>query len=52
MTTPDLEALREEILDLHKQTIRAHLDKDVEFFTKEISDDYMSVGRDSPSDEG
>ncbi len=35
----------EELLDLHKQVIDAHLNKDVGFFTKNIADDYFSVSR-------
>jgi hypothetical protein len=35
----------QELLALHKQVITAHLDKDVEFFIKDIADDYFSVSR-------
>jgi len=42
--SPDQDKIREEILDLHKATIDAHLNKDVNFFVKDISDDYFSVG--------
>lgn len=38
------EKWRMKILALHKQTIDAHWKKDVGFFTKDISDDYFSVG--------
>ena len=41
--TPDFEALRREILDLHKATIEAHWDKDVDFFVRDVSEDYFSV---------
>jgi len=41
---PDFEALRAEILDLHKTMIDAHLEKNIGFFTRDISDDYFSVG--------
>ena len=43
-SSPDFEALRKEILDLHKKTIEAHWNKDIGFFVKDISEDYMSVG--------
>lgn len=42
---PDFEKYRIEILNLHHQMIDAHLTKDVGWFTKDISDDYFSVGR-------
>ena len=41
---PDFEKLRSEILELHKTTIDAHWKKDIDFFTKDISDNYFSVG--------
>jgi hypothetical protein len=41
---PNFDTLRKEILDLHQKTIDAHWKKDVEFFTKDISDDYFSAG--------
>ena len=41
--TPDFEALRSEILELHKATIDAHWKKDVDFFVKDMADDYLSV---------
>jgi hypothetical protein len=37
--------LEQEIFDLHKETIDAHLKKDVDFFVKNIADDYFSVSR-------
>jgi hypothetical protein len=40
---PDLDALRAEILDLHRAEIQAHWDKDVDFFVRDISDDYVAV---------
>ena len=43
-SSPDFEALRSEILDLHKALIDAHWNKDIDFFTKGISEDYFSVG--------
>lgn len=42
---PDLDALREEILDLHRAGIQAHLDAEIAFFTKDISNEYVTVGR-------
>jgi hypothetical protein len=40
---PDFEALREEILSLHLASIEAHLNKDVDFFTRDVADDYVVV---------
>ncbi len=40
---PDFEALRSEILELHKATIDAHWNKDVDFFVKDLADDFLSV---------
>jgi hypothetical protein len=40
---PDFETLRSEILELHKSAIEAHLDRDVDFFVQNLSDDFMSV---------
>lgn len=40
---PDYEALRSEILELHRKNIEAHLNKDIEFFVQNLSDDFMSV---------
>jgi hypothetical protein len=42
--SPDFDALRSEILDLHKTLIDAHWNKDIDFFIKDISEDYFSVG--------
>ena len=41
---PDLAAYRTEILELHKAAIRAHLEKDAGFFTRDLSPGYFSVG--------
>lgn len=35
----------QELLDLHKETLDAHLNKDVDFFVKNIADDYFSISR-------
>ena len=43
-SSPDFEKLRSEILELHKTTIDAHWKKDINFFTKDISENYFSVG--------
>ncbi len=43
----DLEKYRQEILDLHRDAIRAHLEKDVGFFTRDLANDYFSVGNGS-----
>jgi hypothetical protein len=39
----DFEALRSEILKLHRLTIEAHLNNDVDFLIQNLSDDFMSV---------
>ena len=39
----NIEKLEQELLDLHQTTLDAHLNKDVEFFTKDISEDYFQV---------
>ncbi len=41
---PNYDALRQQILNLHEMNIDAHMKKDVEFFAKDISDKYFSVG--------
>ncbi len=41
----DIEQSKKEILKLHQEMIDAHLQKDVSWFTKDIADDYFSVGR-------
>ena len=43
-SSPDFDSLRSEILDLHRTLIDAHWNKDIDFFTKDISQDYWSVG--------
>ena len=45
MTDPDFNKLKSEILEIHKQEIAAHWNKDVTFFNKNISEDYVSVSR-------
>ena len=40
---PDFEALQSEILELHKATIDAHWEKDVDFFVKDMAKDYVFV---------
>jgi hypothetical protein len=40
---PDFEALRSEILELHKSTIEAHLNDNVDFLVQNLSGDFMSV---------
>lgn len=42
-SSPDLDALRAEILDLHRAEIQAHWDKDVDFFVRDISENYVAV---------
>ena len=43
-TEPDFDGMTNEILDLHKASIRAHIEKDAEFFTRDLADSYFSVG--------
>ncbi|MGD8566023.1 MAG: hypothetical protein PVF96_06715 [Candidatus Bathyarchaeota archaeon] len=45
MTDPDFDQLRSEILEIHKQGIEAHLNKDVDFFIKNIFENYVSVSK-------
>jgi hypothetical protein len=40
---PDFEALRSEILELHRSTIGAHLNNEVDFLVENLSADFMSV---------
>ena len=40
---PDLEASRQEILDLHASFIQAHLDKDAAYLAGPTADDYLAV---------
>ena len=40
---PDFESYRLEIIALHEKEIEAHLNKDVEFFVKDIADEYVAV---------
>jgi len=40
---PDLEALRSEVLELHKSAIEAHLNNHVDFLVQNLSDDFISV---------
>lgn len=40
---PDFEALRSEIFELHKSTIEAHLNDNVDFLVQNLSGDFMSV---------
>ncbi|HEX9972813.1 MAG TPA: hypothetical protein VGD14_12140, partial [bacterium] len=42
-SNPDFEALRSEILELHKKTIDARWNKDADFFIKDLADDFLSV---------
>jgi hypothetical protein len=51
---PDFEELRSEILELHKSTIEAHLNKNVDFLVQNLSGDFMSVSNgeiDYPTEE-
>jgi hypothetical protein len=45
-TAPDpREADRQALLELHRRSIQAHLDRDAEFFVKGRPDDYLVVSR-------
>lgn len=44
-TKPDYEKIKGEILALHQKQLNAHWQKDIPFFTKDLADDYFSVGR-------
>jgi len=41
--SPDFDALRQEILDLHQKTIDAHWQKDAGFFPGHMGDEYFAV---------
>lgn len=45
MTETDLELLKQEIKDFHADLIRAHFEKDLDFFVDDIGEDYFSVSR-------
>jgi len=42
-SNPDFKALRSEILEIHKKTIDAHWQKDVDYFTKDLANNYLFV---------
>jgi len=42
-TEKELEILKSELRSFHLDLIKAHLEKDLDFFVKDISDDYFSV---------
>ena len=42
---PDFAVLKEEILALHKASLDAHLEKNIPFFTQNVSDKFISVSR-------
>jgi len=42
-SNPDNEDIRSEILELHRESIAAHLNKDVDFFVRDLSDNFISV---------
>lgn len=39
----DFQVYRKELIVTHKQTIEAHLNKDVDFLLKDVSENFMSV---------
>lgn len=40
---PDLEALRQELRQLHAATVAAHLEGDADFFARDLGEDYLVV---------
>jgi len=40
---PDFGALKQQILELHQETIEAHWKKDAGFFTENMADDYFAI---------
>ena len=42
---PDFAALKEEILALHKASIDAHIEKNIPFFTQDVSDEFITVSK-------
>lgn len=44
-TNPDQEAMEKEILKLHRDMIDAHINKNADFFIKDIADNFMQVQR-------
>ncbi|MHA2030008.1 MAG: hypothetical protein ACXAB7_17020 [Candidatus Kariarchaeaceae archaeon] len=45
MSKHNLEQLRSDLMTHHQNEIAAHLEKDIGFFTKNVSDNYLSVSR-------
>ena len=43
-SSPDFDALKSEILDLHQKSIEAHWNKDVDFLVENLSEGFVSVG--------
>jgi len=44
-SSPDFEALTEELSEIHKKFIAAHLEKNVDFFVQDLAEDYLFVAR-------
>ena len=40
---PDFDTLRSKIMSLHRELIEAHYNKDIDFFIKDISENFISV---------
>jgi hypothetical protein len=40
---PDFEQLKSEIINLHNAAVQAHINKDVDFFTRDLAPAYFSV---------
>lgn len=45
MDNRDLKLLKDELRSFHKDLIQAHFQKDLDFFTRDISPNYFSVSR-------
>lgn len=41
----DFAKMKEEILALHKASIDAHLEKNIPYFTQDVSDEFISISR-------
>ena len=44
-SSPDFEAMKAEILDIHEKFIEAHLEKNVDYFVQDLAEDYVFVAR-------
>ena len=44
-SSPDFEAMKAELLDIHEKFIEAHLEKNVDYFVQDLAEDYVFVAR-------